>query len=161
MTQPNVHRQASLRQQFRTVTDAELRPQQSNNLFRSPCIGEGPPALCVSGGVSGVHNPRMFVRSERDEWIRFVIHQHRVVSRFVLTNQLSLKDQRFGRSLGDNIFDVIRFCDQFRDLLSILLGCKIRSHSGAQIRCFANVLHSPVGPFEKVDSGLAGEVERG
>ena len=97
--------------------------------------------------------------SQGDEGIRFVVLQHRIVARFVLSNQLPFENQGIARTLGDNEVDVVRVLDQPGNHFSIGIGREVRLDARTQVCGLTDVGDPLVSPPEKVDSGLAGQVK--
>ncbi len=64
--------------------------------------------------------------SQGDEGVRFVVLQHRVVARFVLSNQLPLENQGIARTLGNNEVNAVRVLNQSRNHLPIGIGYEVR-----------------------------------
>ena len=111
MAKPDVHREAALRQQLRTITDAEVAAQQLDDALGCAGVGERPPSQRPLRGVSGVDDARMLVVGQGDEGVRLVVLQHRVVAGLVLPDQLPLQNQGVARALGHDEVDPVRVLD--------------------------------------------------
>ena len=78
----------------------------------------------------------------------------------MLANQLAFKDKGGLGRLGDDAFDVVGPCDQFRNHVAVRIACKIRANAFAETGGFADVEDAPLVIFEEVNARLVWKVGR-
>ena len=114
-TQPNVHGEATLREQFLAVPYSKLAAKQLHHLLGCTGVRKRPPLLTGFWGPSRVKNAGVRLVGQGEVREGFVVFEHRIKSGKVLSDQLALKDQCGLRGLGNDAFDVVCSSNKFRD----------------------------------------------
>ena len=147
-------------QKFLAVPNAELPAKQLHDLFGRTSVGEGPPLLSGFRWAAGVHDAGKFLVGHRKVGEGFPVFEHGIESGHVLSNQLPLEDEGGLRGLGDNAFDVVGPCHQFRNHVAVGVARKVGTNALVEARGLADVEDSALGVFEEVDARFVWQVSR-
>ena len=159
-TQADVHREATLGEQFLAVANAKLPAEQLHDLFGCPGVGKGPPLLCRLGRATGVHDAGVLLVGHGQVREGFPVLEHGIEPRHVLANQLPLKDKRRLRGLRHDALDVVGSGNEFGNHVAVGVAGKVGTNALVESCRLADVEHPSLCILEQVDARFVWQVGR-
>ena len=99
----------------------------------------------------------MGIRTEKNQWVRFIVSQKNIISRLVQFNVVMFQQQRFCFGMGNRYVYLRDIFNQRLGFTAADLLPKIAGETLFQVFGFTDVDHRTRGVVHTVDAGLAGD----